>query len=166
MRLVIQASRDSQPAPTSSKNSEASSIEKSVRPSWAIFQNPLLRRIGIFVVPMATSMIVIVGITAGRVQQSQDDADSAHDFKAADERGENLRLRQADLGKTPVPTSPGNKNFCIPSDRKTIPTIRRIRTTAAGARLQEFQEHRPLRLQADRLLAVSAEVTRAKSHAG
>ena len=45
-RLANIASSDHAPAPTMSRNTVPITIEKSVRASWAIFQNPLWSRIG------------------------------------------------------------------------------------------------------------------------
>jgi hypothetical protein len=104
-----------------------------VRASCAIAQNPLLRRIGIFVVEMATSMSMIKGTAASRVSRpartSAPQAISTTPTNGAITSGEGMPI----LVKRPTPRSPGNRNFWMPSERKTAPTARRIRITTAGA---------------------------------
>jgi hypothetical protein len=50
----------------------------------------------------------------------------------------NSGLGKPILAKRPAPTLSGRRNFWIPSERKTAPTIRRIRMTAAGAEVDRI----------------------------
>jgi hypothetical protein len=52
-----------------SRKSAPSSIDQSVRASWAMAQNPLLTSIGRFVVEIATRMMASSGIAASRVSR-------------------------------------------------------------------------------------------------
>jgi hypothetical protein len=128
---VQKASTDHRPPPVINKKTDPKSIDQSVRASWAIFQNPSSNRIGIFVVAMAVNIITISGTTAKRVNNpvntSAPQPISKHPTNGANNVGDGMPI----FSNRPAPTSAGNKNFCIPSDIKTAPTIKRMTITAA-----------------------------------
>src|ERR1022692_1101029 len=98
-----------------------------------MLQKPLLSKMGTFVVQIATSMFIIMVMAAKRVSSPKMKS-TPHTISQTPTKG----ARMSGFGipifvKRPTPCASGIKNFWMPSERKTPPTIRRIRITAAGA---------------------------------
>jgi SAM-dependent methyltransferase len=99
------------PAPTMSRKIEPSSIDQSVRASWAIFQKPCSIRIGSFVVAIAVSMMATSGSTASRVNApastNTPQPISNVATSGAVTSGDGMPI----LANRPAPTSAGYRNF-------------------------------------------------------
>lgn len=122
---------DHLPAPLINKKTPPSVIAKSVRYSWANDQKPLSIRIGYLVVMNATSIVIRIGIAANLVSKpkriSVPQIISKHPVNDAQNSG----FAKPIFAKRPAPSIAGNKNFWIPSDKKTEPTITLIRMVVA-----------------------------------
>src|ERR1019366_8288424 len=98
-----------------------------------MLQNPALSKIGTFVVQIATSMLIIIVTAAKRVSSPRINS-TPHTISQTPTKGAKISgFGIPILVKRPTPCASGIKNFWMPSERKTPPTIRRIRITAAGA---------------------------------
>jgi hypothetical protein len=113
-----------------SKKRLPSSMAQSVRLSCSIFQIPSLITIVAFVVEIATSMIVIKGMTANRVSKprrtNNPQVISNAPVNGPKKSGTGIPI----LLNLPAPKLSAKRNFWIPSDKKTAPTISRIRIVA------------------------------------
>lgn len=121
---------------------EPISIDQSVRESCAIAQNPFSMSIGIFVVAMATSILMMRGMTASLVnipmRTRQPQTISTTPTKGAIISGAGIPI----FTNRPTPTESENRNFWIPSERKTHPTINRTRRYGMGLLAQFVRMNR------------------------
>jgi hypothetical protein len=121
------------PAPTMSKNKSPKNIHKSTRASCTAAQRPWSSSIGILVAAIATEMSIRRGIVESRVNRPTMTR-VENDLDDADERARRRPwIWYSNFYETPHAETSGNKNFWIPSDRKTQPTARRMRVVAFGA---------------------------------
>jgi hypothetical protein len=101
-------------------------MAQSVRLSCNMDQNPSLASNSAFVLASATRIIVSNGMAASLVS-NPDNISAPQIISKLPTKGP----RKSGLGKPifanrPVPSFSANKNFCMPSERKTAPTIRRM----------------------------------------
>ena len=119
------------------------SCAKSTRDSWMKSHHPdSLRnsgasphRMGNLVIDSAPSMFTIIGIAASRVSNPMTMSTPQPISKTPSRVAKNAGAGIPAFSNRPVPSDSGRRNFKIPSQTKTTPTYSRIRTTAAGARV-------------------------------
>src|ERR1022692_669770 len=103
-------------------------------------QKPDFASMGIFVVRIATLISISRGRAASRVSnpsiKSEPQTISTTPTKGAENCGAGMPI----LINRPTPRAAGNKNFWIPSDKNTQPTISRTKSVAAGALLRRALE--------------------------
>ena len=102
-------------------------MEKSVRYSCAIDQKPFSIRTGYLVVINATIIINKRGTAANRVRKPIKIKLPHSISNEAVNCAQNSGFSKPIFANRPAPTISGNKNFCIPSNKKTAPTMKRIR---------------------------------------
>ncbi len=126
------ASTDHGPAPTAARNNAPSSIEKSTRASCTIGQKPWCNSIGTLVVAIATEISMISGTAASRVSKpastSMPNTISTTPTNGAMISGAGIPI----FANRPTPSCVGKRNFWIPSERNTPPTISRTRMVLRG----------------------------------
>src|SRR3989339_677593 len=115
------------PAPTINKKIEPRSIDQSVLASCAIFQKPSFNRIGIFVDEIATIIFTIIGIDANLVNNPINIKAPQRISNTPTKGAKNSGIGIPIFINLPTPSSSENKNFWIPSNKNTVPTINRIR---------------------------------------
>src|SRR3990172_4604106 len=123
LRPELRESNDHRPEPAKRRKSEPRSIDQSVRASCAIAQKPLSIRIGIFVVEIATSILIMRGMAARCVNSPRSTSNpqtiSTTPTKGAIISGAGIPI----LMNRPTPSESEKRNFWMPSERKTHPTI-------------------------------------------
>ena len=119
---------ESFPAPKKRIKTLRRSIEKSVLAACAMDQNPFSINMGILVVIIAVNMIVSRGIAANRTDNPMSIRIPQAISNVATKDDRNSGLAKPIASKRPVPFISGNRNFCIPSERNTRPTISLGRT--------------------------------------
>ena len=102
------------------------SIAQSVRLPWSISQNPSFANTSDFVVAKATSMIIINGIEASLVikpiKTNMPHIISKTPTKLPKNSGDGKPI----LANLPDPSVSAKRNFWMPSERNTAPTMSRI----------------------------------------
>ncbi|MNX83386.1 hypothetical protein D3C86_1151480 [compost metagenome] len=109
------------------------SIAKSVRDSCAMCQKPPSTQRGILVVMMATPMTASKGTAARRVRRPKQTRSPQVTSKQPTIGASSSGAGRPILAKRPTPSASGKRNFWIPSDRKTSPTMSRMRRVGPGA---------------------------------
>src|SRR5579872_298274 len=137
---------DNLPDPTISKKTNPSNMQKSVRASCIVAQNPDLDSMETFVVAMATQISITNGIVANRVSNPTITIVPQTISTTPTNGPKNWGAGIPILANRPAPSAAGNRNFCIPSDRNTQPT--RIRTKITAADVSDLvsirrQHHKP-----------------------
>src|SRR5580658_2722439 len=128
------ASSDKEPPPTSTRKRRASSMLTSVRASCKVPQNPFLANATILVEYKATTISMRSGTVASRVRKPINNR-VPHTISTTPTNGAMMCGNGIPIfTKRPTPKESGNKNFWMPSDRKTHPTRIRINKTALGVR--------------------------------
>lgn len=125
--FFINRSADQRPPPLMIRKILPKNMAQSVRLSCNAFQSPLSESRGALVVTRATDMIVNKGIAATLVNSPTKTNAPQTISKLPTNGPRKPGLGKPILAKRPAPRASANRNFCIPSERKTLPTIRRIR---------------------------------------
>jgi len=120
-------SNDHLPPPLISKKMVPSSIDQSVRLSCIIFQKPSFIRKSVFVVAMATVIIIISGMLANLVNNPRRIINPQIISKVATKYPRNSGAGSPIFSNLPGPRAMGYRYFWIPSDKKTAPVISLIR---------------------------------------
>ncbi len=102
-------------------------MQKSVLDSCAIAQNPCENNSGTFVVKMAPEMITNKGRQASLLRMPANSSSPQTISKLPTSVAVNSGQGNPIFVKRPPPNVSANKNFWIPSDKKTSPTIHRIK---------------------------------------
>ena len=114
------------PPPCINKYISSIVIAKSVRYSCAKGKNPLCINIVHFVVTKAVTIIISKGILANLVNSPISKSSPHIISKDAAKDAQNSGLAKPMPLNRSMPSVSGNINFCIPSDTKISPTVRRI----------------------------------------